>query len=139
MNTNPRALLFCLFPLLAGCVAVRQPVSDFRAAQSPPLPDAPDIEPSPAPEPSPPKPVFAVWTFDGRMLDVIEASQTLTNWFDLPGPYPLREVDAVMSYYVPVTTYGGRNSYFRIRRVWGVPWTNAPKIELKTETEKIKK
>lgn len=130
------AILLCLFPLLgvalSGCVVSR------RAAISlPPLPTAP-ASVHPASATILPRPVWLLWTFDGDKLDVVESYQDLSApvWRDIPGPYLTLDTGTELSYFVPVTGYGGPTAFFRIRRVWGNPWVNTPKTESKTETEK---
>jgi hypothetical protein len=94
----------------------------LHAREYPPLPVAPNRPPVDAPG-IPARPVVAVWEVTAGTRDVLEMSDRpdAAVWMDLPGPYEVREVDGVSSYWVRVPI-GYAKSFFRVRRDWGNPW-----------------
>ena len=56
-------------------------------------------------------------------FDVLEISPCVDfdASVDIPGPYEVRDINGVLSYYVPVPV-GYSKAFFRVRRVWGNPW-----------------
>lgn len=127
-----RALALCL-PLLAGCTVTRPTAPPARSALLPPLPPLPGNEPRPS-ESVPPRALVLQWDVGTACRDVLETSADLAEWTDLPGPYTVIQTGETPVYRVGLDTRAPLG-YFRIRREWGNPWVNTPKIESKTKTE----
>lgn len=107
--------------LFAGCAA-RKPGKGPKAAQAMPEPE---------------RAAVLLWDYAPGYLDVAEQAIDLSKpfWNPIAGPYDLIDNGVTLSYSVPVSMKRSK-SFFRIRRVIGVPWVHTPKIETKIETRK---
>lgn len=88
----------------------------------PPLPVIPNRSPVDAPGTFA-RPLFTLWDMTSGTRDVLEMSNQPGNgiWMDIPGPYEIREIEGISTYYVP-TPVGYAQAFFRVRREWGNPW-----------------
>jgi hypothetical protein len=123
-------LAIAALALCAGC-ATGPPRKTARVAP-------PDLPPPGRTNQAPPsvaRTVRVLWTVDASALDTLETSAGLAEWSEIAGPYDTLDTGGALSYSVPIGN-NGSNAFFRIRRVFGQPWVNTPKIESKTETEK---
>lgn len=93
-----------------------------HGVEYPPLPTAPGHAPTSLPG-SPARSLFAVWEVSAGVRDVLEMSDRpdASVWIELTGPYEVREVNGISSYWVRVPI-GYAKSFFRVRRDWGNPW-----------------